>query len=64
MELVNKALKIFKKMQKVDDSDFESQVECQTSIFRLMIGMTDEEIKSYNNKCDEFLKESKKSSKK
>lgn len=64
MELVNKALKIFKKMQKVDESDFEAQVECQTSIFKLMMGMTDEEIKLYNNKCDDFLKESKKSSKK
>ena len=60
MELVNKAFKIFKKMQKLDNSDFESQVECQSSIFKLMLGMTDEEIKLYNNKCDEFLKESKK----
>jgi hypothetical protein len=60
MELVNKAFKIFKKMQKLDDSDFESQVECQSGIFKLMLGMTDEEIKLYNNKCDDFLKESKK----
>jgi hypothetical protein len=60
MELVNKAFKIFKKMQKLDDSNFEAQVECQSSIFKLMLGMSDEEIKSYNNKCDEFLKESKK----
>lgn len=60
MELVNKAFKIFKKMQKLDDSDFEAQVECQSGIFKLMLGMTDEEIKLYNNKCDDFLKESKK----
>jgi hypothetical protein len=60
MELVNNAFKIFKKMQKLDDSNFEAQVECQSSIFKLMLGMSDEEIKSYNNKCDEFLKESKK----
>jgi hypothetical protein len=60
MELVNKAFKIFKKMQKLDESDFEAQVECQSSIFKLMLGMSDEEIKLYDNKCDEFLKESKK----
>jgi hypothetical protein len=60
MELVNKAFKIFKKMQKLDDSDFEAQVECQSSIFKLMLDMTGEEIKLYNNKCDDFLKESKK----
>jgi hypothetical protein len=60
MELVNKAFKIFKKMQKLDDSDFEAQVECQSSIFKLMLDMTSEEIKLYDNKCDEFLKESKK----
>ena len=60
MELVNKAFKIFKKMQKLDESDFELQVECQSGIFKLMLGMTDEEIKLYNNKCDDFLKESKK----
>jgi hypothetical protein len=60
MELVNKAFKIFKKMQKLDDSDFEAQVECQSSIFKLMLDMTGEEIKLYDNKCDEFLKESKK----
>ena len=35
MELVNKAFKIFKKLQKLDESDFESQVECQSSIFKL-----------------------------
>lgn len=61
MELVNKALKIFKKIQKLDDSDFEAQVECLSAIFKLTMGMSDEEIKLYNNKCDEFLKESKKS---
>jgi hypothetical protein len=60
MELVNKAFKIFKKMQKLDESDFESQVECQSGIFKLMLGMTSEEIQLYNNKCDDFLKESKK----
>jgi hypothetical protein len=60
MGLVNNAFKIFKKMQKLDDSNFEAQVECQSSIFKLMLGMTDEEIKLYDNKCDEFLKESKK----
>jgi len=60
MELVNKAFKIFKKMQKLDDSDFESQVECQSSIFKLMMGMTDEDLIIYNSKCEEFLKESKK----
>jgi hypothetical protein len=60
MELVNKAFKIFKKLQKLDDSDFESQVECQSSIFKLMLGMTDEDLIIYNSKCEEFLKESKK----
>jgi len=60
MELVNKAFKIFKKLQKLDESDFESQVECQSGIFKLMLGMTDEDLIIYNSKCEEFLKESKK----
>ena len=55
MELVNKAFKIFKKMQKLDDSDFESQVECQSSIFKLMLDMSNEELIIYNSKCDELL---------
>ena len=42
-------------MQKLDDSDFESQVECQSSIFKLMLDMSNEELIIYNSKCDELL---------
>ena len=59
-ELVNKAFKVFKKMQKLDESDFAGQVECQQIIFKCMLEMTDDEIMLYNNKCDEFLEKSKK----
>ena len=59
-ELINKTFKVFKKLQKLDESDFEGQVECQQSIFKYMLEMTDEQLDEYNSKCDEFLKKSNK----
>ena len=59
-ELINKTFKVFKKLQKLDESDFEGQVECQQTIFKYMLEMTDRQINEYNSKCDEFLKKSNK----
>jgi hypothetical protein len=48
MELVNKAVKVFKKMQKLSDDDFAAQVECHQQIFNYMREMSSEEIAMYN----------------
>ncbi len=57
MELINKAVKVFKKMQKLSDDDFVAQVECHQQIFSYMCEMSDEEIAMYNKIVDkEFQK--------
>jgi hypothetical protein len=58
--LINKAFKVFKKMQKLAEDDFAAQFECQQNIFKLMLEMSEEEINAYNEKIEEFLKNPKK----
>ncbi len=58
--LINKAFKVFKKMQKLAEDDFAAQVECQQVIFKLMLEMSEEEINAYNEKIEEFMKTLKK----
>jgi hypothetical protein len=58
--LINKAFKVFKKMQKLAEDDFAAQVEYQQVIFKLMLEMSEEELNAYNEKIEEFMKNLKK----
>lgn len=58
--LINKAFRVFKKMQKLAEDDFAAQVECQQVIFKLMLEMSEEELDAYNEKIEEFMKNPKK----
>ena len=59
-ELVRKAFSAYKKLQKLDESDFAAQVEYQKMIFMYLLEMTEEQLNEYSLKCDEFLEKNNK----
>lgn len=59
-ELVRKAFNAYKKLQKLDESDFAAQVEYQKMIFMYLLEMTEEQLNEYSLKCDEFLEKNNK----